>query len=228
MPPHIDPYTLALITHRALRAGKAVARRILYEAGFEFAQRRIRSVEPVSELDQAAERVREWFSELGLGGLETQFLEAGGGRLSVKLSPIASRYSELFGRSEHPVCFFTAGILAGAFSHVTGIHFSCEEAFCLAQGSVECVFALTLFEEILPEKTRALTVVDVTLLPEELRYTAGAMLMLGEADPESIAVITGRSPDEEKKCLEQLFEEGYLKKVRIGERILYRLALGGD
>ena len=58
-------------------------------------------------------------------------------RLHVKNSLIADSYEE---KQEHPVCYFTAGMIAGGIEIVFGHNMDCREVKCKACGDEYCEF----------------------------------------------------------------------------------------
>ena len=64
--------------------------------------------------------------------LEKEFI-----RLHVKNSLIADSYEE---KQEHPVCHFTAGMIAGGIESVFGQNMDCREVKCKACGDEYCEF----------------------------------------------------------------------------------------
>lgn len=58
-------------------------------------------------------------------------------------------------------------------------------------------------------------------MPDNLRATAMAMLKLKEATAEDVAKITGRGRAIESHYLNTLVRMGFLKKKRIGRRVVY-------
>ncbi len=58
-------------------------------------------------------------------------------------------------------------------------------------------------------------------MPDNLRATAMAMLELKEATAEEVAKITGRGRAIESHYLNTLVRMGFLKKKRVGRRVVY-------
>ncbi len=58
-------------------------------------------------------------------------------------------------------------------------------------------------------------------LPDNLRVTAMAMLRIGEGTAEDVSKITGRSRPIESHYLSSLVRLGFLKKKRVGRKVIY-------
>jgi len=58
-------------------------------------------------------------------------------------------------------------------------------------------------------------------LPDNLRMTAMAMMKIGEGTAEDISKITGRSRPIESHYLSSLVRLGFLKKRRVGRKVIY-------
>jgi hypothetical protein len=68
---------------------------------------------------------------------------------------------------------------------------------------------------------KPLDIVTIISLPTPLRKTALAMVKLGEATIDQVSAETGRNEKIEGNHLRDLFKLKYLRKKRIGKRILY-------
>ena len=60
-------------------------------------------------------------------------------------------------------------------------------------------------------------------LPEHLRRSMETIVGVGQADAESIAEQTGRSRAAESDYLNQLVDRGFLKKERLGKKIVFQV-----
>ncbi|RUM32764.1 MAG: transcriptional regulator [Archaeoglobus sp.] len=58
-------------------------------------------------------------------------------------------------------------------------------------------------------------------LPDNLRITAMAMIKIGEGTAEDVSKITGRSRPMESHYLSSLVRLGFLKKKRVGRKVVY-------
>ena len=63
----------------------------------------------------------------------------------------------------------------------------------------------------------------ISSLPEHLRRSMEAIVVVGKADAESIAAQTGRSRAAESDYLNQLVDRGFLKKERLGKKIVFQV-----
>ncbi|MCL4372719.1 4-vinyl reductase [Candidatus Parvarchaeota archaeon] len=59
---------------------------------------------------------------------------------TINPSPMAEAYLEIFGKSEKPVCFFSAGSLSAMFTSLMDKKYSTKEIYCKAKGDAECKF----------------------------------------------------------------------------------------
>ncbi len=73
-------------------------------------------------------------------------------------------------------------------------------------------------EEVTP---RALDVLSLLKLPDHLRKTAIALDRLGEGTADDVAEITGRERAVESGYLNQLVRMGYIKKKRVGKKVVF-------
>lgn len=60
-------------------------------------------------------------------------------------------------------------------------------------------------------------------LPEHLRRSMEAIALLGEATAEVVAGKTGRSRAAESDYLNQLVDRGFIKKLRVGKEVVFRV-----
>lgn len=59
---------------------------------------------------------------------------------TINPSPLAEAYINLFGKSEKPICFFSAGGLNSIFTGLLDKKYSTKEIYCKAKGDQECKF----------------------------------------------------------------------------------------
>ncbi len=71
------------------------------------------------------------------------------------------------------------------------------------------------------EAPKALDVLSLLKLPDHLRKTAMALDKIGEGTADDIARITGRERAVESGYLNQLARMGYVKKKRVGKKVVF-------
>ena len=59
---------------------------------------------------------------------------------TINPSPLAEAYLQIFGKTEKPVCFFSAGSLNSIFAGLLDKKYSTKEIYCKAKGDLECKF----------------------------------------------------------------------------------------
>jgi len=118
---------------------------VFYESGIEAGKDAV--VTMFEELDIRGQELLDWMIGItdssGIGffkPLEYRIEEDCSGYIRIKQSFIAEVYQSWRGKTDHPVCHFIGGFLAGCIEGIFNVIVSCEETKCEAMGDEYCEF----------------------------------------------------------------------------------------
>ena len=120
---------------------------VFYESGIESGKDAVRTM--FEELDIRGRELMDWMLGItdssGVGFFkpsEHRIEEDYTGYIRIKQSFIAEVYKSWKGKTDHPVCHFIGGFLAGCIEGIFGVIVSCEETKCEAIGNEYCEFRI--------------------------------------------------------------------------------------
>jgi len=185
---------LNLYTTLADYAGDETAARTLFEAGLSesFTRNAIRKdlIQPNADGFRAA---LDCFSEAGFGDYRIEELHFSEGAVVIVCHDGSGAWSFKRNglRSEHPVCYYAAGVLLSFMRHTSGkTALYCVETACLARGDAECRFHIGpkswLQKRGVEIPERGMTIKEKAELTREwmgrIMNASGARQLVGESE----------------------------------------------